>query len=80
MKIKVIGLENNVKITYEDKDYFGRRLHYSFPLNFGEGVGAGSQFLNDTKFGNVKLELGKVYWCDRSYGKLANFTSLEDLK
>lgn len=79
MKIKVIGLQENVKVTYEGNDYFGRRLHYSYPIDNGVGVGAGSQFLNDTKFGNVKLELNKVYWCDRAFGKLANFTSIEDI-
>lgn len=80
MKIKIVGLEQNVKITFEGNSYVGRRIHYSYPLtsNNSTGIGCGSQFLNDTKFSNVSLEVGKVYWCDRNYGKLSSFEEFPD--
>lgn len=72
MKIKIVGIEPDVHVKFENNEYIGRRIHYSFKIN-GEGVGCGSQFLNDAKFKDTKIELGKVYFCDRNYGKLANF-------
>lgn len=82
MKIKVVGLENDVTINFTDREtkvtntYHGRRIHYHYTLPSGEGIGCSHQFLNDTKFINVPVNVGEMYNADMNYGKI---TYLEDV-
>lgn len=75
MKIKIIGIENDVHIKYEGTEYVGRRIHYIHRIDGMNctGTGAGCQFLNDRKFGEIPLEVEHTYYCDRNYGKLSSF-------
>lgn len=77
MKIKVVNVEENVTVKYQDTIYKGRRLHYTFVASNG-GIGCGNQFLNDDKFANVILTPSKSYWCDRNYGKLQSFEEIKN--
>jgi hypothetical protein len=62
MEATIVGIENNVKFTYDDREYVGQVIYYTYANNKVAGVKVGRIFLN-----NGEKNLGETITLRWSY-------------